>query len=153
MPAALLKKRLWHRCFLVNFAKILRTPFLQNTSARLLLGNYSSKYVNFIIIGDLNFKPTESAVRASCQIYGCKNLVKDNTCFENPKKPSCIDLIITSRPNCFQNSVTLETGLSDFHKMILTIMKAFYIKTKAKYYHILQLQTFFEWDIYDWFSE
>ena len=28
----LLKKRLWHRCFPVNFAKFLRTPFLQNTS-------------------------------------------------------------------------------------------------------------------------
>ena len=27
-PATLLKKRLWQRCFLVNFAKFLRTPFL-----------------------------------------------------------------------------------------------------------------------------
>ena len=26
-PATLLKKRLWHRCFLVSFAKFLRTPF------------------------------------------------------------------------------------------------------------------------------
>ena len=36
-PATLLKNRLWHRCFPVNFAKFLRTPFLQNTSGRLLL--------------------------------------------------------------------------------------------------------------------
>ena len=36
-PATLLKKRLWHRCFSVNFAKFLTTPFLQNTSGRLLL--------------------------------------------------------------------------------------------------------------------
>ena len=36
-PATLLKKRLWHRYFPVNFAKFLRTPFLQNTSGRLLL--------------------------------------------------------------------------------------------------------------------
>ena len=35
--ATLLKKRLWHRCFPVNFAKFLRIPFLQNTSWRLLL--------------------------------------------------------------------------------------------------------------------
>ena len=27
----LIKKRLWHKCFLVNLAKFLRTPFLQNT--------------------------------------------------------------------------------------------------------------------------
>ena len=26
-PATLLKKRLWHRCFSVNFVKFLRTPF------------------------------------------------------------------------------------------------------------------------------
>ena len=35
--ATLLKKRLWHRCFPVNFVKFLRTHFLQNTSGRLLL--------------------------------------------------------------------------------------------------------------------
>ena len=33
--ANLFKKRLWHRCFPVNFAKFLRTTFLQNTSERL----------------------------------------------------------------------------------------------------------------------
>ena len=33
----LLKKRLWHRCFPVSSAEFLRTPFLQNTSAQLLL--------------------------------------------------------------------------------------------------------------------
>ena len=38
-PATLLKKKLWHRCFPVNFWKFLRTPFIQNTSGRLLLQN------------------------------------------------------------------------------------------------------------------
>ena len=32
-----LEYRLWHRCFPVNFAKFLGTPFLQNTSGRLIL--------------------------------------------------------------------------------------------------------------------
>ena len=35
--ASFLIKGLWHRCCPVNFAKFLRTPFLQNTSRRLLL--------------------------------------------------------------------------------------------------------------------
>ena len=35
--ATLLKRRLWHRRFPVNIAKFLRTPFLQNTSEKLLL--------------------------------------------------------------------------------------------------------------------
>ena len=36
-PATILKKSLWHRCVPVNFAKFLRTPFLQKTSGQLLL--------------------------------------------------------------------------------------------------------------------
>ena len=32
-PAALLKKRLLHRCFSVNLSKFLGIPFLQNTSS------------------------------------------------------------------------------------------------------------------------
>ena len=30
-PATLSKKRLWHRCFPVNYAKFLRTPFIHKT--------------------------------------------------------------------------------------------------------------------------
>ena len=36
-PAALLKKRLWHRCFPVNFAKFLRTLFFTEHLQWLLL--------------------------------------------------------------------------------------------------------------------
>ena len=35
--ATLLKKKLWHRSVPVSFTKFLRTPFLQNSSGRLLL--------------------------------------------------------------------------------------------------------------------
>ena len=83
----------------------------------------------FLVILILN-KQNQSAVRDFCQIYGCKNLIKDNTCFKNSEKPSCIDLIITNRPKSFQNSMTLETGLSDFNKMTITVMKVFYKKQK-----------------------
>ena len=62
---------------------------------------------------------SQQNLRDFCEIYSCKNLIKDNTCFKNPSKPSCIDLIITNRPKRFQNSVTVENGLSDFHKMTL----------------------------------
>ena len=42
------KKRLQHRCFPVNFMKLLRAPFLQNTSERLLLN-----VVEFFILESL----------------------------------------------------------------------------------------------------
>ena len=41
--ATLLKKRLWNRCFPLNFAKFLRTPFVQNTSGRLPLWKTTSE--------------------------------------------------------------------------------------------------------------
>ena len=44
-PATLLKKRLWQRCFPVNFRKFLRTPFLQNTYGRLL-----PSIINYILL-------------------------------------------------------------------------------------------------------
>ena len=60
-PASLLKKRPWHRCFPLNFAKFLRTPFLQNTPAwnanlNQIYRNYRSlkqspPYVSFEIFG------------------------------------------------------------------------------------------------------
>ena len=36
-PATLLKKRVWHKCFPVNFAKFLRTPFIPEHLGWLLL--------------------------------------------------------------------------------------------------------------------
>ena len=42
--AALLKKRLWHRCFPVNFEKFLRTPFIIEHLRWLLLSLVDSKY-------------------------------------------------------------------------------------------------------------
>ena len=92
------------------------------------MNKYSSKYDNFILLGDLNSEPTEPVARDFYQIYSCKNLIIDNICFKNLEKPSCKGLIITNRPTCFQNSVTLEAELSDFHKMTLTVMKVFYKK-------------------------
>ena len=36
---AFIKKRFWHRCFLVNFAKFRRILFSQDTSRKLLASN------------------------------------------------------------------------------------------------------------------
>ena len=37
--------------------------------------------------------------------------------------PTFIDLILTNRSTYFQNTRTIETGLSDLHKMAVTVMK------------------------------
>ena len=37
------------------------------------------------------------------------------TCFENPKRPTCVDLILKDLTKTLQNANVIETGLSHFH--------------------------------------
>ena len=50
-------------------------------------------------------------------------MINKPTYYKNPEKLSCIDLILTNCPRSFQNSCVVETGLSDFHKIVTTVMK------------------------------
>ena len=58
------------------------------------------------------------------------------TCFKNSKNPSCIDILLTNfKPSLMKTNV-FETGISDHHKMISTIMKLHFTResSKKKYY-------------------
>ena len=87
-------------------------------------------YDSFLIVGDFNSEMTKSAMENFCGTYHLHNLIKDSTCFQNPGKPSCIDLLLTNFPKSFLKSQTLETGLSSFHKLTLTVLKIHYEKQK-----------------------
>ena len=50
-------------------------------------------------------------------------MINKPTCYKNPEKSSCIDLILNNCPRSSQNSCVIETGLSDFLKMVTTVMK------------------------------
>ena len=64
--------------------------------------------------------------------HNLKNIVKYPTCFKNVENPTCIDLFLTNFPNSFQSTKTLSTGLFDFHKMVLTVLKCKFAKQKPK---------------------
>ena len=114
---------------------------------------YSSHYENFIILGDFNVQVNDSAVSVFSDSYDLKSLNKEPTCYKDPNKPSCIDLILTNKPRSFQHSCVVETGLSDFHKTV-TVMKTFFEKLQPrvvnyrdyKYFDIDKFRT-------DWLSE
>ena len=89
-----IRKKKWILTFTYNPNKNLISNHLKVIDKK--QDSYSSKYDIFIFVVDLNSEPTESVVRGICQIYSFKMLIKDSTCFKNPLKPSCIDLIITS---------------------------------------------------------
>ena len=89
---------------------------------------YSSKYENFIVLGDFNAEMTNTHMEEFCSVYNFKSLIKDPTCFKNPEKPTTIDHILTNHRKCFQHSGVYETGLSDSHRFTLTVLKVFHSK-------------------------
>ena len=59
------------------------------------------------------------------------NIMKQNTCFKGDGG-SCIDLLITNSKFSFMKTNSFETGLSDHHHMIYTILKTKFEKFKPK---------------------
>ena len=58
-----------------------------------------------------------------CEIYHVTDIIKQPNCFKNPSNPSCRDLFLTNNANCFQKSLVFKTSLSDFNKLIVSVMK------------------------------
>ena len=115
-----------------------------------------NKYENIILIGDINVDMSDrnttgadyADVSEFCDIFSLKNLIKDDTCFSPiAKHSSLIDIILTNRSHSFQNSVAMEIGISDHHKMIVTVMKSHIA------HHIVRLQPYkIQYRIYQGFS-
>ena len=95
---------------------------LENLTKSLAL--YSSNYENLIILGDFNVSIDNSYMAGFCDTYDLRSLTMEPTYYKNPENPTCIDLISTNHPLSSQTFCILETGLSDFHKMTVPIMKA-----------------------------
>ena len=57
---------------------------------------------------------------------------KEPTCYKNSENPSCIDFILTNNPRSFFKTSTLFTGLSNFHKLVLSVSKITFCKSKPK---------------------
>ena len=88
------------------------------------LDNYSQTYSKFLLIGDFNVEESEPVLEQFLHGYNALNIVHENTCYKSMKNTSCIDLIITSSPNSFQRTPIFCKQLSDFHKLVVTTLKA-----------------------------
>ena len=49
-----------------------------------------------------------------------------------PFNPSSIDAMLTNKPRSLYNSETVETGVSEHHRMTISIMKTFFPKQAPK---------------------
>ena len=103
---------------------------------------YSSKYDNLIFLGDFNAEVEDTDIKNFCSSYNLASKVNMATCYENLDKPTFIDLILTNSPGSFQNSCVVETGLSDFYKMVVTVMKTSYRKSQPKIIHYRSYKNF-----------
>ena len=91
-----------------------------------------SKYENVIFLGDFNAGLLETPMTSFCESYNLKSIIKQPTCFKNLEKPRCIDLRLTNRPKSFQSTCVIETGLSDFHTMTVSVLKMHFRKLPPK---------------------
>ena len=115
------RKSKWLLFAVYNNCKSNIGPFQQSVGPTIDL--HMCKLEIFILIGDFNSEIHENAMKEFCEMYNLKNLITEPTCFKNLLNPSSIDVILTNRKNCFQDTRTLECGLSDHHKMIITVLK------------------------------
>ena len=124
------QKNQWRLSYSYNPHKGNTKQYLSNVSKG--LDELNSKYDNILIIGDLNTEMSEPSLNEFCQTYNLESIVNKPTCFKNPKNPSCIDLMLTNKQERFLKAKTVETGLSDFHKMVFSVYKTSVKRQKPK---------------------
>ena len=88
---------------------------------------FYTKYENFLMIGDFNLNENDSSLYQYMQEFNLENVVKVPTCFKSDS-PTCIYLILTSDKRKLSNIRAIETGLSDFHAMVVTTLKGSFHK-------------------------
>ena len=117
-----LRKEKWMFMCIYKPPKQNNQYFLENLSS--IADRYSTIYDNYIFLGDFNMEPNCPALTSFMQSFNLFNLIKTNTCFKG--KGSRIDLILTNRKCCFKHSSTLETGLSDHHHFVYSMLKTYF---------------------------
>ena len=125
-----LHKRKWLLCGGYNPHKNSIEYFLDHISTA--LDTYVSSYDNILLLGDFNCEASENPMANFCGKYALKNLIKEPTCFKNIENPSSIDVILTNKHRSFIHSMVLETGLSDHHKLTITVLKTKFSKLNSK---------------------
>ena len=93
-------------------------------------------------MGDFNTNNAEESLHDFLEENDLHDLVKFPTYSKSVSNPSKIDLIITNKHRSFQNTIGVSTGLSDFHKMVMTSMKTTFQKASPKVIVYRDLKSF-----------
>ena len=102
--------------------------FLNNLTE--MIDFFNDTYENYLIMGDFNIERSDPSLKTFLNSNNLYNLIKSNTYFKG--KGSCIDLFLTNRKYSFKFSGSYETGISDHHHMIYTMLKSCFINIEPK---------------------
>ena len=131
-----LQKKKWLLCCSYSPGKAAIKSYLEILHKGLSL--YSSKYENVIVLGDFYGGMDNSDTSVFCDTYDHICLIKELTCYKYPEISSSIDLILTNNPKSFQRPCAVKTGLSNFHRMTVTVMKTSFKKFQPRIIHLRQ---------------
>ena len=72
-----------------------KKTFLSNHIAELSksLDLFTTKYERLLFLGDFNAGIEDSSIKIYCSNYNLTSMINKPTCYTNPVKPTCIDLI------------------------------------------------------------
>ena len=97
-----------------------------------------NKYDNLLLAGDFNINILRHTSNSSNHLsdlndtFSLTNLVTDSTCFKS-NKGTLIDLMLTNKPKSFYKSHSFVTGLSDYHKLVVSILRTSFQKLPPKF--------------------
>ena len=99
------------------------------------------------MFGDFSAQIMNTTMKDICESYGLKHLITEPTCFKNAQNPTCIALIMTHSPKSFPNPLCVETSISEYHRLTVTVLKGRYrklvpIKVKYRNYKKIDLRVF-----------
>ena len=90
-----------------------------------------SGFENVLLLGDFNMEPNNQHQCSLLEKHDLINIIKGPTCFKS-SKGRCIDLILTNKRHSLMKTQSFETGFSDHHHLIYTILKTTYSKVPPK---------------------
>ena len=96
-----------------------------------IIDKYLTKLESSTLIGDFNMEPNDSNMVTLTRDHNLCNLITGKTCFKS-QHGRCIDLILTNKNRSLMKSQSFETGFSDHHHLIYTILKATFTKVIPK---------------------
>ena len=88
-------------------------------------------YERVALAGDFNAQVGEKSFDAFLYQHELTSINRYPTCYKNSNNSSCIDHILTNSPMRFFKTENIFTGLSDFHKLVLSVFKLHFSKAKA----------------------